>query len=75
MLQLQVLFAPICYQAVQYNWCRRCTNQCNAVPAAAPAQCFLCISLCAATRLRDAADWSYPGSTLTTPTTQQAAAG
>lgn len=27
-----------------------------------------------ATRLRDAADWSYPGSTLTTPTTQAAAA-
>jgi hypothetical protein len=29
----------------------------------------------AATRLRDAADWSYPGSTLTTPTTQAAGAG
>ncbi|KAL4419982.1 hypothetical protein ABPG75_007080 [Micractinium tetrahymenae] len=28
-----------------------------------------------ATRLRDAADWSYPGSTLTTPTTQAAGDG
>jgi len=26
----------------------------------------------AATRMRDAIDWSYPGSTLPTPTTQQA---